>query len=226
MTTVRAPLQLPTQLSLFPLSGIILLPFGHLPLTVFEPRFIGMIDDLLGRARILGVIQPKSHQPDPIPNDAQLFDIGTAGRIVHFTDLGDGRYHIILEGLSRFHIQGAHEINFAEQGHDGYRQAEVRYDQFEQDLQPQTLQDDERLERILNLMKLYFEHQEIDADWEAVADAPFEALVSSLTMSCPFAPEEKQALLQSADLQERANMLISLFEMNLDGGQVPGALKH
>jgi len=221
MTSVRAPLQLPDTIALFPLSGVMLLPFGHIPLSVYEPRYISLIDDMLGQSRLIGVVQPRQDCEDPIPNDVDLFDVGTVGRIVQFTDPGDGRYHVTLEGISRFLIKSS----VVETIH-GYRQALVDFSPYHQDPYPTEQSEGPGRDRILNLMKEYFSSKEIDADWDAVADAPYEALVSSLAMSCPFESTEKQALLECSTHHERAEMLISLFEMNSADVTTSPGLKH
>lgn len=222
MMSARLPVALPQRIALFPLSGMMLLPFGHVPLNVFEPRYINLIDDALAGSRILGVIQPMLMQADPVPDDAELYTVGTAGRIVQFSDMSDGRYHITLEGLSRFHVRSEVPFDPAR----GYRQVEVDYAPYPKDALPAEKEDGPGRERILELMRGYFDAQEIEADWSAVAQAPYEALVSSLAMSCPFEAGEKQALLECKNHEDRAQMLISLFEINGEGGPQQGTLTH
>lgn len=199
------------------------MPFGHLPLSIFEPRYLNMTDDVLGGHRIIGMIQPRKPQSDPIPDNADVYDIGTAGRIIQFSDPGDGRYFITLEGLSRFRIKAHKDTD----SHRGYRSVEADFKPFEHDLSPIEHDDGPGRLRILKLMRAYFGDKEIEADWQAVSDAPYEALIASLAMSCPFAPEEKQALLECDTHEDRAQLLISLFEMSTiaDNGAEPG-LKH
>lgn len=221
MPSVRSPIELPLNMPLFPLSGVILLPCGHLPLNIYEPRYISMIDDVLGQTRIVGVIQPRAKCDDPIGNDEPLFDIGTAGRIIHFSDPGDGRYHITLEGVTRFKIKA--NVQNPDLCH---RQAQVDFTSFSGDLQASDVDEGPDKDQILSLMQTYFTAKKIDADWEAIADAPYEALVSSLSMSCPFEPTEKQALLECETPQHRAQMLISLFKMNSDSAHSSGVFKH
>lgn len=222
MISARLPTALPERLSLFPLTGVMLLPFGHVPLSVFEPRYINLIDDALGGSRIIGLIQPLTNQADPVDDTAALYTVGTAGRIVQFSDMSDGRYHITLEGLSRFHVKAEAAFDAAR----GYRQVDVEYTPFEGDVAPAKLNDGPGRERILELMHGYFASQDIEADWSAVAEAPYEALVSSLAMTCPFESGEKQALLECENHEDRARMLISLFEMSGEGGPAQGMLKH
>jgi Lon protease-like protein len=226
MTSVRAPIQLPSRIALLPLSGVILLPGGHIPLIIFEPRYINMIDDVLGQSRLIGIIQPRVPPSEPIANDASLFDVGSVGRIVQFADLGDGRYHITLEGVSRFRLQSALDQSNSSDVVRGYRTEMVDYSCFNHDLV--FAQDDEGpgRDRILQLMRNYFATKGIDANWQAVSESPYEALISSLAMSCPFEATEKQALLECPTHVERAAMLISLFEMSCDGRATVGSFKH
>lgn len=218
----RSPATLPDLLPVFPLTGAVLLPFGHLPLNIFEPRYIHMIDDALGADRLIAMIQPRVPENGLVASDAALYDIGTVGRIIQFNDHGDGRYLITLEGLSRFRVKS---VSFVDPER-GYRSVEADYEPFLHDLDSTTHTDEPSRERIIALMRAYFDEQEIDADWDVVDNAPFEAPVASLAMSCPFAPEEKQALLQCENHQERAHMLIALFEMSGESGQDTARLKH
>ena len=222
MVSSRIPFDLPRRLPIFPLSGAVLMPFGHLPLQIFEPRYVHMIDDALGQGRTIGMIQPRKTQGDPVPDDAQLYDIGTVGRIIQFSDTGDGRYIITLEGLMRFRIERLH----APDPRRGYRTVDALYSGFEHDLSPVENDDGPGRDRLLELTRTYFGENEIEADWDAVSSAPYEALVASLSMTCPFAPEEKQALLECPDQEDRAAMLISLFEMSADGAHDQPTLKH
>lgn len=210
MLSARNPFDLPVKIPIFPLTGAILMPFGHLPLNIFEPRYINMIDDVLGSARLIGMVQPRNPLGDPVPDDAELYDIGTVGRVIQFNDPGNGRYLITLEGLMRFRITATH----APETERGYRMASVAFDDFEHDLNPVEHDDGPGRQDLLELMRQYFGENNIDADWGAVSDAPYEALVTSLTMSCPFQPQEKQALLECMSHEDRAQMLISLFHMS------------
>jgi len=218
----RPPMKLPNLLPVFPLTGAVLLPFGHLPLNIFEPRYIHMIDDALGASRLIAMIQPRVAESGLIAGDAALYDIGTVGRIIQFSDTGDGRYLITLEGLSRFR---AKSVTFVD-SERGYRSVEADFEPFHHDLDPSKHEDEPSRDRIIELMRTYFNEQDIDADWDVVNDAPFEALIASLAMSCPFAPEEKQALLQCDSHEDRAHMLIALFEMSGEVGQYTARLKH
>lgn len=221
MVIARSPFQLPERMPVFPLSGVVLMPFGHLPLHIYEPRYLNMIDDALGGPRIIALAQPRLPFDDPVPDDAALYDIGSAGRIIGFADPGNGRYQITLEGLTRFRIKAVHTA--AERG---YRTVDADFSPFQDDLQPNQLEDGPERARILALLRDYFADKEIEADWDSVSEAPYEALISSLVMTCPFEPNEKQALLECKNHFERARMLVSLFEINIENPQSPGGFKH
>lgn len=226
MTSVRAPLHLPSTIALFPLTGVVLLPRGHVPLNVYEPRYINLIDDMLGQDRLIGIIQPRAMCTDPISNDEPLYSVGAVGRIVQFSDPGDGRYHITLEGVSRFRLLNTELSDEPALQNRGYRLANVDFTAFQDDMFSTNDIDGPQKDHVVRLMQDYFNTKDIDADWEAIAEAPYEALVSSLAMTCPFEPTERQALLECDTHQERANMLISLFEMHGNEGSSPPTVKH
>ena len=200
-------LSLSPVIPLFPLSGVILLPGGQLPLNIFEPRYLNMIDDALSSHRLIGMIQTSAEAPRD--GDPPLYTIGGVGRITAFSETDDGRYLITLTGLSRFEV--VRELPVA----TPYRQAEVSYEQFSHDLAPR--QDDEPFPRegLLHALERYFSANEIQSDWESILDAPGEALVNSLSMISPVAPPEKQALLEALSVADRAQVLITLIEIAL-----------
>ena len=215
---------LPGIIPVFPLSGALLLPHGHLPLNIFEPRYLNMIDDSLGQGRIFGMVQPAMPAREPVDEHAALFPIGCAGRIVSFEEAVDGRYIIALRGLCRFRLQG--EVT----PENGYRRARVDYSEFASDLTEDNSEIDDR-DRLLAAVRQYLERAEIEVDWETLEDTADEALVTSLAMICPFEPREQQALLESKDLHSRGKLLASLMEMSLlegDGGpgDRPGRTRH
>jgi len=223
MLTARNPHVLPDRMPVFPLSGLVVLPFGHVPLNIFEPRYLNMVNDVLGGPRIIAMVQPRNTFPDDlVPDDAALFDVGTAARIISFHDTGDGRYHLTLEGVSRFRVSAIHAIDATR----GYREVSADYTDYPDDQLPSEETEGPGRERLLELLREFFTAKDIPADWSSVDESPYEALVSSLTMSCPFEPGEKQALLECESHAARAQMLISLFEMSLSSGYSPGGLTH
>ncbi len=215
-------LVLPEVVPVFPLPGVVLLPHGYLPLNIFEPRYVNLVEDALGAGRLMAMVQPTDEGPDPVPDGAEVFTTGCVGRIVSFMETGKGGYMVNLLGLSRFEI--AAELKPA----NGYRRVRARYEAYVNDLQenPESLDDRNRL---LHVMTDYFEATEIGGDWQELEEAPDSVLVTSLAMICPFEAREKQALLECAGLQERGQLLIALMEMAaLDKGEgLPtGGVRH
>ena len=205
---------LPESLPVFPLDEVLLLPRGNLPLNIFEPRYLAMVEDALAADRIIGMIQPRDGQgAAPAP---ELYHTGCAGRICRFEETEDGRYLIALKGVCRF------DISQEQESVRGYRRVRADWSPYEADLTPG---DDNALDRdrLLAVLERYFAAQEIDADWEALREAPEERLVTCLSMVCPFDAPEKQALLEAPDLAARAEMLTALMEMAaLDEDAAPG----
>lgn len=208
---------LPQVIPVFPLTGVLLLPGGKLPLNIFEPRYLAMVRDALGdEQRLIGMVQPRL--PDPDDNrgptgDAEedqpaLYRTGCAGRIATFSESEDGRYLMTLTGVCRFGI--AEEMTLRA----GYRRVLADYSRFRHDLAEETGARVDR-SRLLGVVKRYFEQQGIQAKWEAVEATPTDRLVTSLAMSCPLGPNERQALLEAPGLTERADMVIMLLEMAL-----------
>jgi uncharacterized protein len=207
MTGVFDPLfeDLPGELPVFPLTGVLLLPQGKLPLNIFEPRYLNMINAALGGDRMIGMVQPKG------PNEGDQPDIyrtGCAGRITSFNESEDGRYLITLTGFIRFNI--AEELPLR----DGYRVAAPEWTAFRSDLTEETGAGINR-ERMLRALKGYFAVNKVDANWDAIKDTTTDRLVNALAMMCPFQPSEKQALLEAPTLADRANVMVALLEMSL-----------
>lgn len=224
MTTLSAsafaPSHLPDTLPIFPLSGAVLLPHAPLPLHIFEPRYLAMIDDaLVTRARLIGMIQPcidaahndtHSHSHDSDHDDdtpPAIYSVGCAGRISSFAEMDDGRFMISLTGLCRFEV--GEELALP----TPYRQVRPVWDRFLADMKEVA---DITLDtaRLSAALKPYFKSQNIEADWSTIEAMSPETLVSTLTMVCPFAANEKQALLEAPDLAARADMLMTLLEMS------------
>ena len=206
--STRPPIVLPEILPLFPLTGVLLLPRGRLPLNIFEPRYKAMIEDALGGERLIGMIQPSEPQRDNIgegPVNPPLYPVGCAGRITQFSETDDGRYLVTLTGVSRFRIR--EELPLV----SGYRRVVPDWQPFAADRHAGEPGFDRA--RLLRGLKGYFTQRQISADFEAIEKAPGEYLVTSLAMACPFAPNEKQALLEAADPDERARLLTTLVEM-------------
>jgi Lon protease-like protein len=196
---------LPSSLPLFPLSGALLLPRGALPLNVFEPRYLEMVDHALATHRLIGMIQPVESE-DNVLRPA-LSEVGCAGRIISFRETDDNRYLITLAGICRFRLTGENDDGTA------WRVGNCNFGSFAADLS-QEGRDDIPRDRLLAALKTYLSSHDMSADWDSVMSAPAEALVNALAMMCPFDPAGKQALLEAPALAERAATLIALLEMS------------
>ena len=205
----RNEIALPDILPIFPLTGVLLLPRGRLPLNIFEPRYLAMTRNALGGERLIGMVQPSDPQDDNRgsggPNPP-VYPVGCAGRVTQFSETDDGRYLLTLTGVSRFRIR--EELPLL----DGFRRVVPDWQPFAHDRERPGKPEFDR-ERLIRGLKSYFVQRQIQADFEAIEKAPGEYLVTSLAMACPFAPSEKQALLEAADPDERARLLTTLVEM-------------
>jgi Lon protease-like protein len=211
---------LPESLPLFPLSGALLLPHGHLPLNIFEPRYLNMIEDALSNGRLIGMIQPEKSNSEIIPDDEVLYPVGCCGQIISFEETGSGNLFIALRGLSRFRL--IRELD----NKKGYRRFTVDYTSYINDFHEDTGQINDR-RRLLSAVKKFFVLKNIDVDWEAIKTAADETLVTSLAMICPFEAREKQALLEAQSMTERSNLLTSLVEMAMHSDNYQaGAFHH
>jgi Lon protease-like protein len=202
--------RLPAELPIFPLTGVLLLPRGRLPLNIFEPRYLAMFDDALAGERMVGMIQPSGAPAQIGQQSPALFSVGCAGRITSFSESGDGRYLVALEGVSRFRV--TEELPL----HRGYRRIIPDWAPFSVDLNEEEVSIDRP--RLTDLLQAYFRQQALSANWEAINQAPDERLLISLAMICPFEPSEKQALLEAGCLSDRARLMMSLLEIAIAGG--------
>lgn len=194
---------LPGDLPVFPLTGVLLLPRAQLPLNIFEPRYLNMITDALGEGRMIGMIQPRD--PNDEAEQPDIYPVGCAGRITQFEETEDGRFMINLRGIARFKITEELPVR------DGYRRVEADWSSYVGDLTEPANDIDRK--RLFVSLKPYFEAREIEANWDAIHDTPSERLINSLAMICPFEPLEKQALLEAETLADRLSILTSLVEM-------------
>jgi uncharacterized protein len=201
---------LPDTIAIFPLPKALLLPRARLPLHIFEPRYLAMIDDCLKtKHRLIGMIQPREV---PEGQEKRLNAIGCAGRLTGFSETEDGRYMVTLSGLSRFRLR--EEV----QGFTPYRRCLVDWAPFTRDLGRE--EQDEGLDRkaFLDLLGRFFQALELSTDWSSLNEAEPELLINSLSMLCPFSPEDKQALLEAPSLTTRRETLVTLIEIALRGG--------
>ena len=199
---------LPETLAVFPLSGVLLLSGGHLPLNVYEPRYLSLIDDALKGNRLIGIIQPDLSETEESPQGyTELCKVGTIGRITTFGETGDGRYVIDLSGVCRFRVIDELQTTHA------YRK--IRIAPFISDLHEP--EDDPAVNRgnLLHAFRSYLDANKLEVDWEAVIKTSNRTLVNSLAMMAPFGAPEKQALLEAPDLKTRAETLVAMTEMVL-----------
>ncbi len=208
---------LPDTIAVFPLPGALLLPRSRLPLHIFEPRYLQMLDDALKTShRLIGMVQPYEV---PGSQEKRLHTIGCAGRVAQFSETEDGRYMITLAGASRFRIR--QEVT----GFSPYRRCDVSWDGFASDLGPSENDQGFDREPFLDLLSRYFEAMSLSTDWDNLKEADDELLINSLSMLCPFDPEEKQALLEAPSLSTRRETLVTLIEFVLRGGAPEDALQ-
>jgi uncharacterized protein len=214
----RTAADLPQRIALFPLRGAILLPRATLPLNIFEPRYLQMVDEVMSAARVIGMVQPEgsSEEESPVGRTVPLRRIGCAGRVTGYQELDDGRLLITLAGIARFTLKD--EAPLAKP----YRVASVAYDDFLGDLEIGGGEADVDREGFLKALKTYLEARNLKADWSAVSKSSTETLVNSLAIVSPYGPEEKQALLEAPTLKARAEMLVALAEMELAAAGVGG----
>ena len=200
---------LPDTIAVFPLPGALLLPRSRLPLHLFEPRYLQMLEDALKTPqRVIGMVQP-----NPYPGrETALHTIGCAGRVTQFSETEDGRYMITLAGISRFRILKEVE------GFTPYRRCEVSWEGFSRDLGRTERDPQFDRDSFLNLLDRFFSARDLSTDWDSIKDADDELLINSLSMLLDFDPEDKQALLEAPSLTTRRETLVTLIEFALRGG--------
>jgi Lon protease-like protein len=196
---------LPEYIPIFPLTGALLLPGGQLPLNIFEPRYLNMIDDALGTHRLIGMIQ--STDLDVNPECPPLYSVGCLGRLSSFTETEDGRYLVTLTGVCRF--KTIVELSCM----TPYRQLEAYYKPYADDMKPSSDDQDFDRSELLDILQVFLDQKQLDTNWESVSQAPRDMLINSLAMTCPFSPQEKHALLEARALKDRAGILLTLLEM-------------
>ena len=199
-------IDLPESIPIFPLPKAVLLPRSRLPLHIFEPRYLAMVEDSMKTPhRLIGMLQPTG-------NDGRLHSIGCAGKLTQFSETEDGRYMVTLTGISRYRVQNEIE------GFSPYRRFNVLWDDFEKD---RTIpEQDKEFDRdsFFKLLGKFLEGESLSTDWETLQQADNELLINSLSMMLDFDLEDKQALLEAPSLQTRRETLTTLFEFSLRGG--------
>jgi uncharacterized protein len=217
---------LPETIPVFPLPGALLLPRARLPLNIFEPRYLAMVEDALKTPqRLIGMVQPMAvpegaeARGERRREEGRLHHIGCAGRLTAFQETEDGRYLITIWGISRFRLSERQE------GFTPYLRARVDWTSFERDLG--RTERDPGLDRaaFLGTLARYFESAQLSSDWDSLKEADAELLINSLSILCPFDPEEKQALLEAPTLAERRETLVTLMEFALRSSGDDGAMQ-
>jgi Lon protease-like protein len=215
----RGPDELPPVFPIFPLAGALLLPRGELPLTIFEQRYLTMVDDAMKGERLLGMIQPDPEREVGSAAPA-LFSIGCAGRITQLAETGDGRYLITLTGIARFKL--VEEIAAV----TPYRQCRGDFTPFLIDFSPRAGEEQVDRDGVLRTLRDFAETNHLQIDWNSIHSAPNEALVNALSMMSPCSPREKQALLEAFDLKGRADVLVAITEIELARGRTTSSPLH
>jgi uncharacterized protein len=213
----EGPSALPHVISVFPLPGALLLPRGQMPLNIFEPRYLAMIDDAMrSDHRLIGMIQPDPAHPGRDKNTPHLFQIGCVGRITQLAESGDGRYLIQLTGIARFRIEEELAVTTL------YRQCRVTFEPFAGDFIARKGEDEVDRKALLHALASFLKANNLKADWEGIENAPNEALVNALAMMSPYDTAEKQALLEAPDLKTRAEILVAVTEIELAKSKTSG----
>jgi uncharacterized protein len=201
------PENMPSVIPVFPLPGALLLPRGEMPLNIFEPRYLAMIDHALSHDRLIGMIQPEATQGETGP--VALSQVGCVGRITQLSESGDGRYLVTLTGIARFRTVEEVHSDLA------FRRMRVDWEPFALDYLPRHGEDAVDRDAVIGTLRRFSKANNLDVDWDSVKEAPNEALVNALCMMSPFGVREKQALLEASDLKTRGEILVALTEIEL-----------
>lgn len=216
-TLYSQPADVADVIPVFPLPGALLLPRGQMPLNIFEPRYLAMIDDAFRSGlRLIGMIQPDASRAGGTEQHPHLFSVGCVGRITQLAETGDGRYLIQLTGVSRFRV--IEELTVT----TPYRQCRITCEPFADDFVARKGEEAVDRDALLGTLSAFLKANKLKADWDGIEKAPNEALVNALAMMSPFGAAEKQALLEAPDLKSRAEILIAATEIELAKTQVPG----
>lgn len=228
----RRPADLSPCIPLFPLRGAILLPRATLPLNVFEPRYLLMLDDVMAGDRLIGIIQPATVEggeddESPIGRSVSLRDVGCVGRVTTYQEVENGRLVITLTGVARYDVidEASTDKLAADKptAEKPYRLASVSYDRFAMDLNEGLGEEQVDRTNLLRVLRSYLDANKLEADWAAIQRASSEFLINALCVMCPYGPEEKQALLEAEDLKSRAEVLVALAEMELASSSGSGS---
>lgn len=211
--TYLSPAEIPPVVPVFPLSGALLLPRAELPLNIFEPRYLAMVDDAIRGARLIGMVQPDETEPASARGPA-VYQVGCLGRLTQFGETGDGRYLITLSGICRFRILEEMPVTTP------YRQFRIDAAPFVADFDAAAGEGEVDREAVLSALAAFLEANKLEADWDGIRQAGTETLVNALSVMSPYGALEKQALLEAANLKARADMLVAITQMML--ARMPG----
>lgn len=206
----RTARDLPAAVPVFPLAGALLLPGGRMPLNIFEPRYLAMIDAAMASSRVIGMIQPALDGSVRSDDEPRLCEVGCLGRITSLTETGDGRYVLALDGICRFRVSEEMAVRTP------YRQCRIA--PFLSDLDADAEAEQVDRAALLKALRDYVDANGFEVDWDNIGRAGNATLVNALSMMAPYGPAEKQALLEAADLKNRADMLVALAEIELARG--------
>jgi Lon protease-like protein len=212
----EGPDDLPGVIPVFPLPGALLLPRGQMPLNIFEPRYLAMVDAaLMSGNRLIGMIQPDPAHPgsEDHPN---LYKVGCVGRITQIAETGDGRYLLQLTGISRFRVEEELPVTTP------FRQCRITYAPFTDDFIARKGEDEVDRKAVLRALSDFLKANNLKTDWEGIESAPNEAVVNALAMMSPYGSAEKQAMLEAPDLKTRAEILVAVTEIELAKSRTPG----
>jgi uncharacterized protein len=212
----KCPDDLAGVIPIFPLPGALLLPRGQMPLNIFEPRYIAMVDAaLMSGNRLIGMIQPDPAHPGP-EDHPNLYKVGCVGRITQIAETGDGRYLMQLTGIARFRVEEELPVTTP------FRQCRVTYAPFADDFIARKGEEQVDRQAVLQALSDFLKANNLKTDWEGIENAPNEALVNALAMMSPYGTAEKQAMLEAPDLKTRAEILVAVTEIELAKTNVPG----
>jgi Lon protease-like protein len=211
-----SPAELPATLPIFPLNGVLLMPRCHLPLNIFEPRYLHMVLDALGNKRLIGLVQPISSRADEEDEQPTLYRVGCLGKITQFEETKDGRLQIVLQGITRFEMEDELPLSYR-----GYRMAMVKYGEYAQDFLPDEGKGVPR-DKLIQQVVDYASFKQLELERKSIETIPTHLLVDVLSMTLPFGTHDKQALVESPHLDDRARVLMGLMTMEMMGGDKLG----
>ncbi len=203
---------LPTEFPIFPLTGAVLFPFTRLPLNIFEPRYLSMIDATLAGPRYLGMVQPRITRTETVGDDGDIYEVGCLGRLTAFAETEDGRYVVTLTGVARYRIEKELAMR------NGYRRVRVRYDDFPSGGRRGAAALFDRA-RFMGTLSAYLTTLGVDPNQEPFDNTNDEALIAAISTTAPFTPEEKQAILECPGLDQQAEMVQSIMQIATHGNE-------